>query len=61
MLHKNKLEIKEISATLIGEVGYTTTESDTDSDGNSTSKAEYHDIEFYSTKFSLIKPESGQK
>lgn len=49
------IQVQEISITFVGEVGYTTTRTERDTDENSSSVMEYHHEQFYSIKLPLVK------
>ena len=57
---EGEVEAHQISLTLIGEIGYTTTESSTDTEGNSKTEIRHNDIPFYTAKTVLVQQKSEQ-
>ncbi|CAF1552424.1 unnamed protein product, partial [Adineta steineri] len=58
---EGKLEANEINLTLIGEIGYTTTQTISSGKGRTSTQTKYHHIPFYSAKAIFVRPDLGQK
>jgi hypothetical protein len=58
---EGKVEADEVYIQLTGEIGYTTTETVRDSDGNTSTRTDSHQIPFYSAKAVFDQSKHGQK
>ncbi|CAF1485855.1 unnamed protein product [Adineta steineri] len=56
-----QVKVDEINLSLSGEIGYTTTSTDTDRDGSSRTKTEYHTKSFLKIKKPVQSPQPEQK
>ena len=57
----DKIRTREISISLIGEIGYTTTKTLSNGRGGSTTLTEYRHSPFYSSKMIFIRPKIGDE
>jgi hypothetical protein len=58
---EGKLKANEIYITLMGEIGYRTTEYYSDNEGKTLERIKYHHVPFYETKIIFSRPEAEQK
>jgi hypothetical protein len=58
---EGKIRADKIFIMLIGEIGYTTTQTVSNGDDQTTIQIQYHDIPFHSAKIILVRPKLGQK
>jgi hypothetical protein len=59
-INEERLEADEIYIKLIGEIGYTTTETVSSGRIQTSEQTQYHHVPFYSTKIIFAQPPSGQ-
>ena len=55
------VKVNEVFVILTGETGYTTTHTDQNSNGSSSTQTDYHNIPFLNIKALLAIPEAGQR
>jgi hypothetical protein len=58
---EGKVKANEVYIQLTGEIGYTTTRTVTDSNGNSSTQTDYHHIPFFYSKSAFVQPQLGEK
>jgi hypothetical protein len=58
---QGKVRADKIYIHLLGEIGYTTTQTVTNGDGNTSTLTNYHEVPFYSIKVPYARSEIGRK